>query len=140
MNLEQTQQKIKITVNKQLWDVLSGQISIQRRSSLPLLSIGSAVQAKFNRAAQKIIQEKFVNFYKLSNGMLLIEFGKEGQLAVTKYSDTKRGITTMSVSAGRLRKYIFNEMKIQKLQYHFYLHPTDRPNLYVLKEITNSWE
>ena len=134
-------EKFKIKVDRKLWDVLSGQIVTQRRSSLPILTVG-AVGGKFNRVAQNSIVANAdrCNFYKLKNGILLVELGDQGILKITKYFNKARGIKTAGVSTGSLRKYIFNEMKNQKLQYHFYLHPTDREGLYMLKELTNSWE
>lgn len=135
-------EKFKIKVDKKLWDVLSGQIVMQRRTSLPCLTVAMGITGKFNVAAQRTILKdaSHCNFYKLKNGMLLIEVGNEGLLKITRYSNKERGIECAGVSVGRLRKYVFNELNNKKLTYHFYLHPTDRNGLFILKELTNSWE
>lgn len=144
MDLEQTQQKIKIRIDKNMWDILSGQIVMQRKTSLPVFTVGLAPQSSFNAAAKSLLDKagyKFANFYKLSNGMLLIEFVKQaGQLKITRFNCSKRGIYNVRISTGALKKYIFNELNNKKLTYHFYLHPTDRENVFMLKELTNSWE
>jgi hypothetical protein len=142
MNLEAIQQKIRIRIDKNMWDVLSGQIVMQRRTSLPVLTIGNNTQGTFNSAAKKLLAKmKFANFYKLSNGMLIVEFSdKEGLLKLTRYSNLIKSLHCLTVSITKLKKYIFNDLNNKKYQYHFYLHPTDRENTYVLKELTNSWE
>lgn len=135
-------EKFKIKVDKKLWEVITGQIVVQRRTSLPTLTISTGALGHFNRAAQKQVLGEATNltFYKLKNGMILVEFGKEGAFKLTKTQDLAREINSVSFSATKLKKYIFNELTNQKLIYHFYLHPTDRNGLFILKELTNSWE
>lgn len=141
MTLEEINQKVKIRVDKQLWEILSGQITVQRRTKLPVLTISTAASGRFNIVAQKLLKDaKYCNLYKLKNGIILLEATNEGLLKITKYTNTQRGISYAGISVGSLKRYIFNELKNQKLIYHFYLHPTQTPGLFVLKELTNSWE
>lgn len=137
MNLEQTQQKIKIRIDKNMWDVLSGQIVMQRRTTLPVLGIGIGINGNFNSAAQKLIGKNTnATFYKLPEGIILVEFGKTGACTLSKNSISKN----CAFGATKLKKYIFNTLNNKKAHYHFYLHPTDRENVFMLKELTNSWE
>lgn len=134
-------QKIKITVNKQLWEVLSGHVTVSRRSKLPVLTIGVNHSAIFNTIAVKTISgftdKKYVNIYKLQNGMLLLELCDIGMLKITTGKIGK--YTQKHFAASILKKYLFASGNKKDI-YHFYLHPTDKPNLFVLKELQNSWE
>lgn len=82
-------QKIKITVNKQLWEVLSGHVTASRRSKLPVLTIGVNHSGIFNTIAVKTISgftdKKYVNIYKLQNGMLLLELCDVGMFKITTF-------------------------------------------------------
>ena len=137
MNLQETQQKIKIRIDKNMWDVITGQIVVQRRTTLPVLAVGIGVNGNFNRAAQNLIgNNTHATFYKLPEGIILVEFGKTGAHSLSKHITAKN----CTFGATKLKKYIFNNLNNKKAHYHFYLHPTDRPNIYVLKELQNSWE
>lgn len=133
-------QKIKITVNKQLWEVLSGHVTASRRSKLPVLTVGISNASAFNRAASKIIpgiiDKKYLNIYKLQNGMLLLELCDIGMLKITKSTGK---YVEYHFAASILKKYLFASGNKKDI-YHFYLHPTNKPNLFVLKELQNSWE
>ena len=132
-------QKIKITVNKQLWEVLSGHITTTRRSKLPVLTVGMSSSANFNKVAITTILDKlkkeFCNIYRLQNGMLLIEFCDIGMLKIAKHQT--QGLR--HIAGAILKKYMFAAGNKKDI-YHFYLHETDKPNLFVLKELQNSWE
>lgn len=135
-------QKIKITVNKQLWEVLSGHVTASRRSKLPVLTVGTASSANFNRVAIRtisgLIDKNCVNIYRLQNGMLLLELCDFGMLKLTKKTIAR---TNAQIHFGStiLKKYMFAAGNKKDI-YHFYLHQTDKPNLFVLKELQNSWE
>ena len=135
------QQKVKYKFDKTLAQIITGQIVMQRRTKLPCLTIGASGSGGFNNAAKPYLKDfSFCTFYKLQNGMIFVEFANAGVIKISRHDKAKHGTGITNFSATKLKRYIFNELKNQKLIYHFYLHPTDRPNMYLLKELTNSWE
>ena len=135
------EQKVKYRFDKTLAQIITGQIVMQRRTTLPCLTIGSSVTGSFNVASKSYVKDfSHCTFYKLANGMIFVEFGNTGVIKISRHEKSKHGTGVTNFSATKLKKYIFNELKNQKLIYHFYLHPTDKPNMYLLRELTNSWE